>query len=824
MAHVKKDELLRASEAGQTEITRVAAHLSACLACRSLAEGLLRDRANPAAREVPLKTLLELATFERETAVEQLLARAELADLRRLPRGAQKERVIRSRSCHSPVFLEELLSAVRAPHPKDEAEFLSSLALLAVQGMDLRRSSAAFKNDLLTTIWTETANMRRIHGEWHHAEAALRRAGEHLDLGTGSPSIKARWLSRSASLRTDQGARDEAMVCLEECRRIYEEQRDWPHVARTLVQMAHCVVDHDPERGLAFLDRASLSTPSEDPTLRWLAESIRAECLINLGRLEEALSAFGRAEALRPLQQRQNGKLRATYTAARLLEALGRALEAEALFDEALSGDLHEGLHKDALLDLVYVVAFHARRGAPDRAEEAARRTLHEIERQGTVLHEQLRGVFAKLIEAARGQSLDERMLQEVDGYLRVHWKFPAPAEPVFTAGEEVPAARSPRPVAEDENLIGPLLARARWSLLRRETRREQQERVTASPEFHTRAFADLLLSEIGAAGSRDEAELIAHLALRAADGMAEPAAFTEDFLARVWIEVANVRRIAAEWSHAEAALRRADEHLARGSGDPLGRGRARSVAASLGGDQGNRAQAVALLEECLTLYEAQKAWPLVGRTLVQMAHTLVESDPERALELAEQALPLIPTEDTALRWLAESTRAECLIEMSEIGQALQAFRLAESLRGGHARADAGLRSNYTAARLLEALGHSGEAEQLFDGVIAESFEREAYREAFLDILYLFGAHLRRGATEKAVALCRFAITQLDLYGVGHDQIRTVWVELLDAAKRRGVALESLAEVRKFLQVHWKKPAAKAPRFSFKSHCSENRT
>lgn len=809
MAHVTKEELLRVIEGGRAEIVRVAAHLSVCTACRSLAESLLRSPASPATREVPLKTLLELAAFERETAVEQLLARAEFAELRRLTKGAQKERVIRSRFCHTPAFLEVLLAAVRAPQPKDESEFLSSLAVLAVQGMDLKRDSAPFKNDLLATIWADTANVRRINGEWTHALVALRRAGEHLDLGTGNPSIKARWLSISASLRTDQGLRDEAMLYLEECRRIYEEQRDWPLMARTLVQMAHCIVDQDPELGLGFLDRAKVTIPSEDPTLRWLAESNRAECLINLGRLEEALSAFERAEFLRPLQRRRNGKLRSTFTAARLLEALGRVQEAEAMFDEALSGDLHEGLHKDALLDLVYIVGFHVRCGAPERAEEVARQTLHEIERQGTVLHEQLRGVFAKLIEAARGRSLDERMLREVDEYLHAHWKLPAPAEPIFTAGG--PAARAPMPVTKDEKLIGPLLARARWSLIRRETRREQQARVAASPECHSRAFADLLVSELGAAGSRDEAEFIAHLALRAAEGMAESVALTEDFLARVWTEVANVRRIAAEWNHSQAALRRAEEHLARGSGDPILKGRVQSVAASLRADQGQRAEALALLEECLTLYEGESAWPLAARTLVQMAHILVDTEPERGLTLVEKALPMIPAADAVLRWLAESNRTECLIEMKEIGPALQAFHLAESLRAGQPRADAERLSTFTAARLLEGLGHLQEAERLFEGVIADAFEHEAYREAFLDLLYLFGLHIRIGATEKAVALCRFAIAQLDLFEVGHEQLRAVWVELMDAAYRREISQAVLNNIRQYISVHWKHPATNPP-------------
>src|SRR6185295_16881946 len=174
MAHVTKEELLRASEAGRAEIARLAAHLSICPACRSLAEGLLKDQARPVTREVPLKALLELAAFEREAAVEQLLARAEWAGIRKITKGAQKERVIRSRSCHTPAFLDVLLTALRAPHPKEEAEFLTSIAVLAVQGMDLKRDSAEFKNDLLSTIWTETGNVRRIKGEWQYSEAALR--------------------------------------------------------------------------------------------------------------------------------------------------------------------------------------------------------------------------------------------------------------------------------------------------------------------------------------------------------------------------------------------------------------------------------------------------------------------------------------------------------------------------------------------------------------------------------------------------------------------------------------------------------------------------
>ncbi|HVR11678.1 MAG TPA: hypothetical protein VMW75_26785 [Thermoanaerobaculia bacterium] len=54
--------------------------------------------------------------------------------------------------------------------------------------------------------------------------------------------------------------------------------------------------------------------------------------------------------------------------------------------------------------------------------------------------------------------------------------------------------------------------------------------------------------------------------------------------------------------------------------------------------------------------------------------------------------------------------------------------------------------------------------------MIADGFERESYRAAFLDLLYLFGMHLHQEATEKAVQVCRAALTQLDLLDLGHEQ------------------------------------------------------
>jgi len=72
-----------------------------------------------------------------------------------------------------------------------------------------------------------------------------------------------------------------------------------------------------------------------------------------------------------------------------------------------------------------------------------------------------------------------------------------------------------------------------------------------------------------------------------------------------------------------------------------------------------------------------------------------------------------------------------------------------------------------------------------------------------------------------AVALCHLAIERLDFFGLGHEQMRVVWKELMDAAMRQAISREALAEVREFLKAHWKSPAAKAPRLHSHSRCRE---
>jgi tetratricopeptide (TPR) repeat protein len=814
MAHLSKEDILRACEGGWAEVDWIATHLATCRACRALAAGILGNRSVVAKRPPILRIMGELATFEKEMAAKRLLAKAELAELQRLTWGAQKERVILSRFCHTPAFLDAILDALRTPRPKGESESLANLALLAAQGI---AASDAFRNDLLAMIWIETANARRIRGEWQPTRAALLRAEEHSAAGSGDSGIRARWLSIAGSFQRDQGRQAEAMASLEECLKIYSEQGEWPLVGRTLVTMAHCIADDKPEQALILVERAIVYIPQEDVGLRSLAERIRTDCLVTVGRLGDALRAFTEAERLRSPHDRPSAELRSTFIAARLLESLGYLEEAEVLFHAVVSEELDREHFKDAALDLIYIFEFYLRLGAPSRAADLGLRAVGELDRRNTPQDEQLRSVLAQLANAARGQCLDEKMLRAAREHLRLQQSHSAPPALEHASDRErqsIPTNRSQD--TRDRTLIEPLLARALWCRLQRETRREQHARVAKLPEYHTTAFAELLLTTVRQARSRDDAEFTASLALQAIAPMDAPSQVKHDLYASLWTEVTNVRRVASEWSRAEIALQRAGKHLAQGSGDPLLVARARSISASLAADQGRSVEAFAALEECLQLYESRSAWPLAARTRVQMAHTLIDTDQAAALSLAEQAFPMMVSEDTALRCLAENIRTDGMITLGEIECALQIFNDAEPLRGAGVSPFARRRSDFIAARLLEHLGHSKEAVQLFEAVIADGFNQEAYREAFLDLVYLFGVHIRQGETEKAVAVCHVAIDKLEIFDLGHEQLRSVWAELRDAAVRQSASLEFLAEVREFLKVHWTIPAAKPPTFSFK--------
>jgi hypothetical protein len=126
------------------------------------------------------------------------------------------------------------------------------------------------------------------------------------------------------------------------------------------------------------------------------------------------------------------------------------------------------------------------------------------------------------------------------------------------------------------------------------------------------------------------------------------------------------------------------------------------------------------------------------------------------------------------------------------------------------------IRGKVTCARLLDSLGFKEHAERLFDEVVDRDIENELYKDAFLDLLSLYGHHLMSGNLDKAARVCRRVLTDPALSEVAHEQMRDLWAQLLDAAQRRAISQELLNDLWQYLNVHWKHPAATPPVVAFR--------
>lgn len=359
------------------------------------------------------------------------------------------------------------------------------------------------------------------------------------------------------------------------------------------------------------------------------------------------------------------------------------------------------------------------------------------------------------------------------------------------------------------------LAAASEWSELRRlPNRRSQRDRVRMTKACHTTVFFDLVLRDLKESSTWDEAEFLAGLALLCVEAMSQrqriaPAA-DHDLKAKVWTAVANARRRAAEWDKAHQALSSAERHRKEGTGDSLVEAEVLSITASTLANEGHVARALEALERCKAIYRARSEWALLARALVQTASLVINSEPAEALKALDAAAPLLPPADPHLMLLAGLLRVECLLGLSRPHEASQVFRRClRSFRVPDVRME--IRVTFTGAKLLDALGYKMPAERLYDGAVEREVEHELYKEAFLDLLYLYSRHLKAGEIEKAAQVCRRALTDASLSAVAHDQMRTVWEQLLAATGHGAVGPEVLSDLQRYLSAHWKHPAAKDP-------------
>lgn len=439
MSHLGQEVLLRIlrGEGGPQETESIAEHLLACDSCRTLAGTLITPLrgANPRLRgEGSLQRVFDRIDQEHQRGIEALTAIAEWAELRRLARQNQRDRVRMSKGCHTLAFCRLLVDELKEAPAWEESEFLARLALLSVEAMGQRQLiTPPAGHDLQVEIWTAVANARRRAAEWGRAHQALANAERHRKEGTRDRRLEAGLLSIAASTFADEGHRAQALETLEKCRAIYDDLSEWALVARALVQRAHILEPTEPAKGLVALDHAAPLIPIEDLYLRLLTELLRVECLIGVDNRTEALRVFQRSSHLMSSSLQIRLRIRGRFTCARLLDSFEYHQQAERLFLEVVDRDIENDLYKDAFLDLLHLYGHHVKREDFEKAARVCRRALTDPT-LAALAHEQLRTVWEQLLEATQRQAIGQDLLRELRQYFTAHWKNPAAHPPVVTS------------------------------------------------------------------------------------------------------------------------------------------------------------------------------------------------------------------------------------------------------------------------------------------------------------------------------------------------------------------------------------------------------
>jgi hypothetical protein len=364
------------------------------------------------------------------------------------------------------------------------------------------------------------------------------------------------------------------------------------------------------------------------------------------------------------------------------------------------------------------------------------------------------------------------------------------------------------------------LEAQATWIEIRSLTLKARRDKVRLTRTLHTLSFLEVLLEE-GASASPAESEEFFYLALLASQQLPEPRVSAElksDLCAECCAEIGNARRRLAKWPAARDTLRKGNEYVGKGSRNGIAEGKVLCVEAALEDDLGNSEEAAVILRRAIGLFETAGQTFLISRTLAQLANILADYDPAESLRAIGRSLAHIQDSNPRLVVYLEILRMNCLVTMGAPQEALIRLNERKGLHEQFREPYIQLRRRYTAARILEHLGQSKRAEILFQEVIAGDLEHGLVKDFFLDLVYLFGFHLRRGESSEAIAVCRRASQELSLVddeeGSGQsarDQMRMVWRSLEDEVKRGTVDLGAPTVLRNYIKAYWRTPANDPP-------------
>ncbi len=218
------------------------------------------------------------------------------------------------------------------------------------------------------------------------------------------------------------------------------------------------------------------------------------------------------------------------------------------------------------------------------------------------------------------------------------------------------------------------------------------------------------------------------------------------DVRARAWGQLGNALRVAGRLRDAERALSRADEYAAGGTSDPALRLELLSNQASLATFGRDFARSIELMDEACAIARSLGDRTELAKCFVKKAiATVYSGEPELAIRILDDAIPLIDGRDHRLLFAAFNNLGYCYLEAGRLQEALAVLPQARELAHQVGDELVVLRVIWQEAKILYELGMLEEAEALFSRARDGFVERDLAYEAAVVSLDLAAIYLRLG-------------------------------------------------------------------------------
>jgi len=279
------------------------------------------------------------------------------------------------------------------------------------------------------------------------------------------------------------------------------------------------------------------------------------------------------------------------------------------------------------------------------------------------------------------------------------------------------------------------------------------------------------------------------------------------DLRARVWVEVANARRVCEDPTAAEEALGKAHDFRMQGTGDPLLTARWLDVLASLRTDQRQLDEAIAHLDEAHGVYLKEGETHLAGRALIKKGINIAYDDrPREAIAWFRQGLSLLDSQrDPDLRLTGDFSLLRALVESGEYRDGRRLL-----LESGLRQAFAAEPLKLLKIRWLEGITFAGlgklrRAEHVFSEVEDGFFRAGLEYEAALVSLERAGVLLRLGRAAEVDAVVEEALETFLELQVNREALRAVRY-LRESCAQKAATADLVRRVVDFLQKLESKP------------------